>query len=97
MTTALSEILTSIEQHIETSRELGLHDTKNLLEIIRLDLQMKLHGVSAQELRALVDAVKSAAQSAATRPQDARPDAPRAERRDIARRETARPRSLVSH
>jgi hypothetical protein len=49
----LEEIVTSLSQHIDTLHACGLHETRRLLSIAKLDLQMRIHGISDAELRAL--------------------------------------------
>jgi hypothetical protein len=56
----LRPVLAAIDDHIDVLRGLGLDDTAQLLAIARLDLQMRLHGISHEELDALCEALESA-------------------------------------
>jgi hypothetical protein len=49
----LEAIVASLSRHIDTLHACGLHETKQLLAIVKLDLQMRIHDISDAELRAL--------------------------------------------
>jgi len=55
----LPAVLAAIDDQIDVLRSLGLDGTARLLAIARLDLQMRLHGISHQELDALCEALES--------------------------------------
>jgi hypothetical protein len=56
----LKRTIQSLDEHIKAIRALGFEDSARLLQIVRLDLQMKLHGISHEELRALSEAAGNA-------------------------------------
>jgi UV DNA damage repair endonuclease len=56
----LQAILAAIDNHIQALRDLGLDDTARILAIAKLDIQMKLHDISDEELKAFCEAVGSA-------------------------------------
>jgi hypothetical protein len=51
----LEQIVTSLSQHIDTLHACGLHETRRLLAIAKLDLQMRIHDISDAELRAALE------------------------------------------
>lgn len=60
MAERLQAILATIDQQMDVLRELGLDGTAHMLAIAKLDLQMRLHGISDEELNALCEALESA-------------------------------------
>jgi hypothetical protein len=60
ITERLRPVLAAIDDQIDVLRGLGLDGTAQLLAIARLDLQMRLHGISHEELDALCEALESA-------------------------------------
>jgi hypothetical protein len=56
----LQAILAAIDNHIQALRNLGLDDTARILAIAKLDIQMKLHDISDEELKAFCEALDSA-------------------------------------
>jgi hypothetical protein len=60
MAERLRAILAAIDDHINVLRSLGHDGTAQLLAIAKLDLQMRLHGISHEELDALCEALESA-------------------------------------
>src|SRR5262245_9516327 len=60
MAERLQAILATIENHIEVLRKFGLDGTAHMLAIAKLDLQMRLHGISDEELNALCEALDAA-------------------------------------
>jgi hypothetical protein len=61
MSDQLQAIISAAEKHISVLRTLGLEDTARIFAIAKLDLQMKLHGISDDELTAFCEAVAAAA------------------------------------
>jgi hypothetical protein len=55
----LEQIVTSLSQHIDTLHACGLHETRRLLAIAKLDLQIRIHDISDAELRALCAALET--------------------------------------
>ena len=55
----LQAILAAIDNHIQALRDLGLEDTAGILAIAKLDIQMKLHDISDEELKAFCEALDS--------------------------------------
>ena len=55
----LDAIVTALDAHIELLRGYGLDETAALLAIAKLDLQIKIHGISDQELRALCEYIEA--------------------------------------
>src|SRR5262245_65342301 len=53
MAERLQAILATIDDHIDVLRRFGLDGTAHMLAIAKLDLQMRLHGISDDELNAL--------------------------------------------
>ena len=49
----LERIIASLSEHIDVLGACGCSEARQLLSIARLDLQMKVHGISDSELRAL--------------------------------------------
>ena len=62
----LGEIVTSLNEYIDVMRSCDLHDTAYLLSVCKLDLQMRIHEISDDELRAFCDALEEAISSQAT-------------------------------
>jgi hypothetical protein len=62
MAERLRAILATLDDHIEVLRSLELGDTAQMLAIAKLDLQMRLHGISDAELSALCEALEAANQ-----------------------------------
>ena len=60
MAERLQAILATIDDHIEVLRSFELTDTAQILAIAKLDLQMRLHGISDEELNALCEALEEA-------------------------------------
>jgi hypothetical protein len=56
----LHDLVSALDAHIGTVRAEGFDHTAALLAMAKLDLQMKIHGISDAELRALSDAVAAA-------------------------------------
>jgi hypothetical protein len=61
----LHDLVSALDAHIGTVRAEGFDHTAALLAMAKLDLQMKIHGISDAELRALSDAVAAAPMRAA--------------------------------
>ena len=61
MSEQLQAIISAAESHISVLRTLGFEDTAGIFAIAKLDLQTKLHGISADELRAFCEALEAAA------------------------------------
>jgi hypothetical protein len=59
MAERLQAILAAIDNHMEVLRGLGLGSTARMLAIAKLDLQMRLHGISDEELSALCAVLES--------------------------------------
>ena len=62
MAERLQAILATIDDHIDVLRRFGIDGTAHMLAIAKLDLQMRLHGISDEELNALCEALESANQ-----------------------------------
>ena len=60
MAERLRAILAATDDHIDVLRSFGLDGTAQLLAIVKLDLQMQLHGISDEELDAFCEALESA-------------------------------------
>jgi hypothetical protein len=54
----LRGIVASLNEHIDVLRACGLSDARQLLSIAKLDLQMRIHGISDEELRAFCEALE---------------------------------------
>jgi len=65
----LKSILESLDRHIEEIEQLRLPDTARLLAIARLDLQMKIHGVSDDELTSFCSVIETRDQLAEDMPE----------------------------
>ncbi len=59
MAERLQAILAAIDNHMEVLRGFGLGSTAQMLAIAKLDLQMRLHGISDEELSALCEVLDS--------------------------------------
>ena len=59
MAERLQAILAAIDNHMEVLRGFGLGSTARMLAIAKLDLQMRLHGISDEELSALCEVLDS--------------------------------------
>lgn len=57
-TTRLSDIVAALEAYVRHVRELGLKQTALLLEMAKLDLQMRIHDITDIELDALCKAIE---------------------------------------
>lgn len=57
-TTRLSDIVAALDAHIRDIRKLGLKQPALLLEMAKLDLQMRIHDISDVELNALCKAME---------------------------------------
>jgi predicted Zn-dependent protease len=55
----LAAIVTALDAHIALLRGYDFHETAALLAIAKLDLQIKIHGISDQELRALCEYIEA--------------------------------------
>jgi hypothetical protein len=64
MAERLQAILATLDDHIGVLRRFGLDGTAHMLAIAKLDLQMRLHGISDEELSALCEALETANQRA---------------------------------
>jgi hypothetical protein len=53
----LQAISSNLDAHITTLRGLGCTDAASLLAIARLELQTKIHGISAAELKAVCEVI----------------------------------------
>jgi hypothetical protein len=51
----LASIVASLSEHMEVLRQCGFDETRQLLACAKLDLQMRIHGVTDDELRALCE------------------------------------------
>jgi len=54
----LERIVASLTDHIEVLRAHGLFEAQQLLCIAKLELQMRIHGISDEELHALCDVLE---------------------------------------
>jgi hypothetical protein len=54
----LREMAAMLESQVAVARRLGLKDTALLLAMAKLDVELKIHGISEGELRALTDALE---------------------------------------
>ena len=54
----LERIVASLTEHIDVLRACGLSEAPQLLSIAKLDLQMRIHGISDDELNALCDVLE---------------------------------------
>ena len=54
----LAGIVASLNEHIEALDSCGLREARQLLSVVRLDLQMRIHGISDAELRALCEVLE---------------------------------------
>jgi len=54
----LEGIVASLTEHIDVLRACGLSEARQLLSIAKLDLQMRIHGISDEELHALCDVLE---------------------------------------
>ena len=59
MAERLQAILATLDDHIDVLRRFELDGTAHMLAIAKLDLQMRVHGISDQELIALCEALES--------------------------------------
>ncbi len=59
MAEQLQAILAAVDDHMEVLRGFGLDSTARMLAIAKLDLQMRLHGISDEELSALCEVLES--------------------------------------
>jgi hypothetical protein len=57
-TTRLSDIVAALDAHVRDVRRLGLKQTALLLDMAKLDLQMRIHGITDVELDELCKAVE---------------------------------------
>ena len=61
----LRDLVTALDAHIGTVRAQGLGHTAALLAMAKLELQMRIHGITDAELRALTEAVTARQKPAA--------------------------------
>jgi hypothetical protein len=61
----LRDLVTALDSHIGTVRAQGLDHTAALLAMAKLELQMRIHGITDAELRALTEAVAAGRKPAA--------------------------------
>jgi hypothetical protein len=54
----LQGIVASLGEHIDVLRACGLPEARQLLSIAKLDLQMRIYGISDEELRAFCKALE---------------------------------------
>jgi hypothetical protein len=54
----LQGIVTSLGEHMDVLRACGLPEARHLLSIAKLELQMRLYGISDDELRAFCAAIE---------------------------------------
>ena len=59
MAERLQAILATLDDHIDVLRRFELDGTAHMLAIAKLDLQMRVHGISDEELSALCEALES--------------------------------------
>jgi hypothetical protein len=57
-TAQLQGIVASLGEHIDVLRACGLPEARQLLSIAKLDLQMRIYGISDEELRAFCAALE---------------------------------------
>jgi hypothetical protein len=57
-TTRLSDIVAALDAHVRHVRRLGLKQTALLLDMAKLDLQMRIHDITDVELNELCKAVE---------------------------------------
>jgi hypothetical protein len=57
-TTRLNDIVAALDAHVRHVRRLGLKQSALLLEMAKLDLQMRIHGITDVELDELCKAVE---------------------------------------
>jgi hypothetical protein len=62
----LREMRAMLEAQIAVARRFGLTDTALLLAMAKLDVELKIHGISAGELRALTDVLEERRADAAS-------------------------------
>jgi organic hydroperoxide reductase OsmC/OhrA len=55
----LNEVVKTLERDIEVTAAVGLDSTAELLRMARLDLLMHIHGISDEELQALIEALSA--------------------------------------
>jgi len=61
MATQLQAIIAATNQHIRTLHALGLSSTAQMYAIAKLDLLMRMHGISEDEFKALREALEAGA------------------------------------
>jgi hypothetical protein len=54
----LAGIVSSLGEHMDTLDSCGLREARQLLSVVKLDLQMRIHGISDHELRALCEVLE---------------------------------------
>jgi hypothetical protein len=55
----LREMAAVLEQQIAIAKRFGLGDTAMLLRMAKLEVELKLHGISEEELRALTEVLEA--------------------------------------
>jgi hypothetical protein len=61
MAEQLQAIIAATDQHIRTLHALGFSSTAKLFAMAKLDLLVRMHGISEHEFRAFCDALESGA------------------------------------
>ena len=61
MAEQLQAIIAATDQHIRTLHALGFSSTAKLFAIAKLDLLVRMHGISEHEFRAFCDALEAGA------------------------------------
>jgi hypothetical protein len=64
MARQLQAIIAATDQHIRALQALGLSSTARLFAIAKLDLMMRMHGISEAEFRAFCEALEQGAATA---------------------------------
>ena len=54
----LAGIVASLNEHIAALDSCGLREARQLLSVVKLDLQMRIHGISDDELHALCEVLE---------------------------------------
>ncbi|MFL6806273.1 MAG: hypothetical protein ACJ8FM_20020 [Xanthobacteraceae bacterium] len=65
-TAQLQGIVASLSEHIDVLRACDLREARELLSIAKLELQMRIYGISDEELRAFCEAVEQQRRARAT-------------------------------
>ena len=54
----LAGIVASLNEHMDELDSCGLREARQLLSVVKLDLQMRIHGISDDELHALCEVLE---------------------------------------